>query len=207
MKKYTTFIIFVFLSIFLVTACSFPFGEKKPEPFEEGTLIASNYFNFQAKIKFTVPVGWNSELGEDAQESAKDSVEQADFDTDKMVFSGMDFKCGNPNTGSNLSISYAPLPKSYDFDEAVDDTIEFVIVSAKEMDLTFEATDSFTETIAGRECRVEVLETTFQGVQIREYACFCEIDSYIAMIIIVPNDFFDATETFDNIIANFSAIE
>ena len=124
-----------------------------------------------------------------------------------LSVSFMDFSCKNPNSGSNFSVTYSPILSSKKFDTLVTNTVADVISKAKDLGLTFEKVDSFTATIAGRENRVEVLETTYRGVTLKEYACFCEIDSYACIIIIVPNTFVDDTESFENIIKSFTAIE
>lgn len=209
MKKHSSLIALALLSVFLLSACSFPFGMKDPEPFEKGTIIGSSYFNFQAKIKYTIPIGWEGKTGKEAQTSAQEAIDNLDVDLDKQdaSVSFLDFSCRNPNTGSNLSITYSPILSSQKFDALVTNTVEYFITKTAALGITFEKIDSFTATIAGRENRVEVLETTYRGVTLKEYFCFCEIDSFACMIVVVPNDFIDNTESFENIIKSFSAIE
>jgi hypothetical protein len=206
-KKYASLFFLVLFSLFLVSACTFPFQKAKLEPFEKGMLVGANYFNDQAKLKFSIPIGWDAKLAEDAQEQLSDTVKKAGVDTDDYSPSTMDFMCNNPNTGSNMSISYEPMKNGKDFDENVDDLIDEGMKVGKSIGIDYSKNDSFNETIAGHDCRVEVLDMTYSGVDMVEYACFFEVDSYMCMIIVVPSNFIDHDETFEAIIGNFSEIE
>ena len=207
MKKYSSMIALVILSLFLVSSCTLPFQKAKLEPFEKGILVGANYFNDQAKIKFSVPIGWDAKVSEDAQNQVDDTLDDAGVDTDDYSSSSMDFMCQNPNTGSNLSITYAPMKNVNDIGKKIDDVIDYVIKEGKTFGIDYARNDSFNETIAGYNCRVELLDMTYLGIDMNEYACFFEVDSYLCMIIVVPNDFVDESETFEAIIKNFSEIE
>lgn len=63
------------------------------------------------------------------------------------------------------------------------------------------------KTIGGRVWSVELPDMTYLGADMKEYACFCEIDSYLCQIIVAPNDFINEDETFEAIIANFSEVD
>jgi hypothetical protein len=206
-KKCSSIIALALLSIFLVSACTLPFQKAKLEPFEKGILVGASYYNDQAKIKFSVPLGWDAKVAKDAQEQVDDTLNDAGVDTDDYSTSSMDFMCQNPNTGSNMSITYAPMENGKDFDENVDYLIDDVIKQGKKTGIDYAKKDSFDKTIAGHDCRVEVLDMTYSGVDMVEYGCFFEVDSYLCMIVIVPNDFVDQDETFEAIAANFTAIE
>lgn len=192
------------MSLFLVSACNLPFLKAKLEPFEKGILVGGTYYNDQAKIKFSVPIGWDAKVEKGAQKAAEDTLDDAGIDTANYSSSAMDFLCKNPNTGSNLSVSFAPMNNGKSFDKNVDEVIDYVIKEGENMGIDYAYNDEFDETIAGREWRVVLLDMTYSGVDMKEYGCFCEIDSYMCMIIVVPNDFVNADETFEAIIANFS---
>lgn len=207
MKKHSSLIILVFLSLFLVSACTLPSKKAKPEPFKRGILVGTSYFNDQAKISFSVPYGWDVTVAKDAQDQFEGRMVEADKNIYEYLSGTADLICNNPNTDSYVLIIYAPMKKDKDFDENVDALIDLTINEGKAMGIDCKKTESFDTTIGGRECRVDVLDISYSGVEMKQYECFCEIDSYLYMIEIVPNDSSFDGETFEAIIANFSATE
>ena len=206
MKKYSTVVLFSLISLFLFTSCSLPFGLFKPAPFEKGILEDSTYINKQANLKIIVPEGWEAKINEDAQDSMEDAVDGADIKKDNMSFSDIDFSCMNPDTGSNFSVAYSLRPDNINFMTLIDKTMKDLVKQATDAGLTLKQTDSFEKVIAGHTCQVSEFEATTNGMTITEYLCFFEVDAYIGMIVIVPNDFIDENESFDNLLGYFSAV-
>ncbi|NLO62015.1 MAG: hypothetical protein GX099_01125 [Clostridiaceae bacterium] len=204
MKKYITIYVFLLLPVFLLSSCMSLFLPKEPEPFQTGILAGPIYLNFQANLKFSVPIGWTAYAGAEAQAETQKVVDSEIGNIKGLSFSELDFVCVNYNTGSNVLIGYDLIPRNDDFDKIIDKTIENLKKQATDTGIVITIIDSFDQTIAGRDYRVEVAESTMRGITIHTYMCFAKIDSYACMIFVVPNDCVDPNETFDNIIANIS---
>lgn len=207
MKKYSAVVLFIFVSLFMFTSCSLPFGLSKPAPFEKGVFEDSTYINKQANLKILIPKGWESKTSKDAQDSMEDAVDSIEVNKENMSFSDIDFSSVNPNSGSNISVAYSLRQDNMDFKTFINVSMKEILKQAGDAGLSIKQTDSFEKVISGHTCQVFEAEATVKEKTVKEYICFFEVDSYVGMIVIVPNDFIDENESFDNMLSYFSAVK
>ena len=141
------------------------------------------------------------------QDFIKDYAANTNNTEKEESFSAIDLTCYNANTGSNVAVSYLLNQKNEKFDQYVDSTIAAILKQSTGINKTYTQTDLFEKTIAGHPCLVYVIEATRNDITIKESVCFFEIDTYVGMITVVPNAFNEKSETFENIIKNFSSVK
>lgn len=199
MKKCISFSTLILFSLILFTACSI-----MPPPFEKGVLENSIYINEKANIQCVVPQGWDAKIGKDALLLTGQTTEKSDGSQKNTMYSGMDFACKNPDSGSVFAVMYSP-KGSLTLQSFAKEMVQNVLMSSF---LPYEESDSYNKTIAGHDCYVIVLEANISDYYTsREYLCFFEIESYICIIQVYPNPIGVGNESFEGITNLFTPVQ
>lgn len=203
MKRLINITFLCALTVILVCSCS-----MSSKPFEKGKLESGNYINTQADLVFLTPDGWDIWVGEDAQEQvvgAANEVTEGKADTSNSA--AFDLAAMDPQSGSNINLSYTQLGKFSNIDLEIAKMIESVEAEAESYGWEIEKQDEYDHEIADKDFIVVEIKISVDGISINEYICIRKIDDYACMIVIVASPFGSEYNDFESIAGCFTSVD
>lgn len=200
MKKVV--VILIVLACFLAAAIAgVVVASNSSTPFQKGIMEEGYYYNPQAKLMFMLPAGWEGSTGRNYEfDMLFPTVSR---DSQFLV----DFVGTNSNTSSTVALTYFETPLFMTVDSFADQIVDQVIKESSNQEDKFEFSETLQKTIGGKDCRVDVLKTKIENLEVHIYCCFFSIDEYCGMLIIIPNELVTSPDSFEGICKSFVSLE